>query len=94
VGGHNVLEPAAIGVPVLFGQQMFNFQEIAEQILAAAAAIQCADEQALACAVLQLYRDEAFRSRLVSNGKLFVESNQGATARLAAMLGQSLQVLR
>lgn len=93
VGGHNVLEPAAIGVPVLFGPQMFNFQEIAERILAADAAIQCLDKQALTDAVLQLYRDEAFRNRLVGNGRLFVQGNQGATARLVALLGQSLQVL-
>lgn len=90
VGGHNVLEPAAIGVPVLFGPQMFNFQEIAEHILAADAAVQCADRQALQEAVLRLYRDEMFRTRLIGNGKIFVNSNQGATARLAALLSASL----
>jgi len=90
VGGHNVLEPAAIGVPVLFGPQMFNFQEIAEHILAADAAVQCADPQALQEVVLRLYRDEVFRTRLIGNGKFFVNSNQGATARLAALLSESL----
>ncbi len=90
VGGHNVLEPAAIGVPVLFGPQMFNFKEIAERILAADAALQCVDQQAISDAVLRLYRDEAFRNRLVDNGKRFVDSNQGATTRLAALLAQNL----
>lgn len=90
VGGHNVLEPAAVGVPVLFGPQMFNFQEIAEQMLKAGAAVQCDDDLAIAKAVLQIHEDHTFRQNLSSNAKSFVEQNQGATARVAALLAQSL----
>ncbi|MEI8572703.1 3-deoxy-D-manno-octulosonic acid transferase [Methylomonas sp. LW13] len=90
VGGHNVLEPAAIGVPVLFGPEMFNFQEIAERILALEGAIQCRDSQSLSDAVLRLYRDVAFRNRLIDNGRLFVENNQGATKRVVGLLAQCL----
>jgi 3-deoxy-D-manno-octulosonic-acid transferase len=90
VGGHNVLEPAAIGVPVLFGPEMFNFQEIAERILAAEGAVQCADGSSLMATVMHLYRDESFRSRLAGNGRLFVQNNQGATAKVAALLKQNL----
>ena len=92
VGGHNVLEPAAVGVPVLFGPQMFNFQEIAEQMLKAGAAVQCDDDLAIAKAVLQVHEDHAFRQSLSINAKSFVEQNQGATARVAALLGQALGV--
>ncbi|AMK78205.1 MULTISPECIES: lipid IV(A) 3-deoxy-D-manno-octulosonic acid transferase [Methylomonas] len=90
VGGHNVLEPAAIGVPVLFGPEMFNFQEIADRILTAEGAVQCADSSSLKDAVLHLFRDELLKNRLADNGRLFVRSNQGATARVAALLEQSL----
>ncbi|MBD9355593.1 lipid IV(A) 3-deoxy-D-manno-octulosonic acid transferase [Methylomonas albis] len=90
VGGHNVLEPAAIGVPVLFGPEMFNFQEIAERILAAEGAIQCTDSSSLMATVMHLYRDEPFRSSLAGNGRLFVQNNQGATAKVAALLEQNL----
>jgi 3-deoxy-D-manno-octulosonic-acid transferase len=90
VGGHNVLEPAVVGVPVLFGPQMFNFQEIAEQMLKAGAAVQCDDDLAIAKAVLQVHEDHTFRQNLSSNAKSFVEQNQGATARVAALLAQSL----
>jgi 3-deoxy-D-manno-octulosonic-acid transferase len=90
VGGHNVLEPAAVGVPVLFGPQMFNFQEIAEQMLKAGAAVQRDDDLAIAKAVLQIHEDHTFRQNLSSNAKSFVEQNQGATARVAALLAQSL----
>jgi len=90
VGGHNVLEPAAVGVPVLFGPKMFNFQEIAERILAVEGAIQCSDRQALIDAVLRIYGDDAFRNRVVDNGRLFVQNNQGATVRVATLLGKYL----
>ncbi|MBD9361249.1 lipid IV(A) 3-deoxy-D-manno-octulosonic acid transferase [Methylomonas fluvii] len=90
VGGHNVLEPAAIGVPVLFGSEMFNFQEIAERILALEGAMQCRDSQSLTDAVLRLYRDVAFRNRLIDNGRSFVQNNQGATKRVVGLLAQYL----
>lgn len=92
VGGHNVLEPAAVGVPVLFGPEMFNFQEIAERMLAAEAAIQCAGVQAVPAAVLRLYQDIEFKNRLVGNARQFVADNQGAAERTAALMLESLKV--
>lgn len=92
VGGHNVLEPAAVGVPVVFGPEMFNFQEIAERMLAAEAAVQCAGAQVLPAAVLRLYQDIEFKNRLVGNARQFVADNQGATERTAALLAESLKV--
>lgn len=91
VGGHNVLEPAAVGVPVLFGPEMFNFQEIADRMLAVAAAVQCADRDCLASNILRLHRDEGFRNQLVTRGRQFVQASQGATGRVAALLGKSLR---
>jgi 3-deoxy-D-manno-octulosonic-acid transferase len=90
VGGHNVLEPAAVGVPVLFGPEMFNFQEIAERILAVEGAIQCFDRQGLIDAVLRIYGDDAFRNSLIDNARLFVQNNQGATVRVVTLLGKYL----
>jgi 3-deoxy-D-manno-octulosonic-acid transferase len=52
VGGHNVLEPALIGTPILFGPQMFNFKEIAERILLEEAAVQSQDLEEIAAAVI------------------------------------------
>lgn len=90
VGGHNVLEPAAIGVPVLFGPQMFNFQEIAQHILEANAALCCDDQRAIVDAVLRIHSDPTFRSELIANAKDFVRRNQGATARIATELARAL----
>jgi len=90
VGGHNVLEPAAVGVPVMFGPQMFNFQEIAEQMPAAGAALQCDGEASIAEVLLRLHGDADFRNALIDKAKAFVEQNQGATARIADLLAESL----
>jgi len=90
VGGHNVLEPALIGVPVLFGPQMFNFAEIAERILAEQAAVQCSTPEAIGAAVLQIHADTDFRDKLTAKAKAFVLRNQGATRRIADVLSASL----
>jgi len=86
VGGHNVLEPALVGVPVIFGPQMFNFKEIAERILEQNAAVQCQTPDAIAEAILQIQTSRDFRDKLIARAKAFVLRNQGATRRLADML--------
>jgi len=90
VGGHNVLEPAAIGVPVLFGPQMFNFQEIAEHMLAMDAAIQCQTVDDIADAILDLYQHPETCQRLIRHAQAFVTQNQGAVSRIAELLSTSL----
>lgn len=91
VGGHNVLEPAAIGVPVLFGPQMFNFKEIAAQILAAEAAWQCSSSTEIEAALRALYADSDRARQMVDRAKLFVQSNQGATQRIAQLIEDKLK---
>ncbi|WGS84406.1 lipid IV(A) 3-deoxy-D-manno-octulosonic acid transferase [Methylomonas sp. UP202] len=86
VGGHNVLEPAAIGTPVLFGPWMFNFQEIANRMLAVGAACQCADAEALGDAVSDLYRDRTSGRVLAERAEGFVQANRGATDGVVELL--------
>ncbi len=90
IGGHNVLEPAAVGVPVLFGSFMANFNDIAQQMLQHHAALQCHDQQALIDAICMLYAQPHTRTELITNGKAFVRQNQGVTATLSALLSQHL----
>ena len=90
VGGHNVLEPALVGVPVLFGPEMFNFKEIAERILVEEAAVQCSSVADIAEAVLRIHNDAVFRDKLVAKAKAFVLRNQGATRRIADRLAKQL----
>lgn len=86
IGGHNVLEPAAVGVPILFGLEMHNFAFIAEKMLAAQAAIQCENSAELENKILKLYNQPALRNTLIANAKKFVAQNQGATEKIYNLL--------
>jgi 3-deoxy-D-manno-octulosonic-acid transferase len=86
IGGHNVLEPAAVGTPVLFGLEMRNFALIAEKMLAENAAIQCQNVAELETKIIELYNQPELRNLLISNAKDFVFQNQGATERIYNLL--------
>lgn len=80
VGGHNILEPAALGVPIMFGSYMVNFKEITKNVLDLNAAIQCVDSPMISETVMRLYKDGGYRNEMASKAKEFVKSNQGATS--------------
>jgi len=86
VGGHNLLEASAIGIPVLFGPYMSNFKEITNKVLAQEAAIKCDDKEGVVNAVLSLYANPEYRKLLMNNGKLFVKANRGAIERIYKLL--------
>ena len=91
-GGHNILEPAAAGVPVLFGPSMENFAEIARLVLDAGAGLQINNAQHLGRACLDLLRDPARRSAMARASSDLMGRNRGAASRaldrIAALLDQ------
>jgi len=89
-GGHNILEAAAIGVPVMFGPYMANFQEMALKALRQDAAVQCQNENDIVNTILALYKQPAYREALAETGKAFVAQNQGAIARICEILTQTI----
>ena len=80
-GGHNILEPAVFGRPVLFGPHMHNFAEIAAAFVAADAGVQVASEGAFEDEVLALMADPVRRARLGAAARALVEANRGAKGR-------------
>jgi 3-deoxy-D-manno-octulosonic-acid transferase len=90
-GGHNVLEPAVAGKPVIVGPHMHNFQEIADEFLAEEALVVARDAEALGRELVSLLSDEPRRCRLGGRARDLVERNRGAVARtvdaLAGLLG-------
>jgi 3-deoxy-D-manno-octulosonic-acid transferase len=86
VGGHNVLEPAALGLPVLFGPQMHNFIAARDLLLGENAAGQVADAAELAAALARLLRDPAQRSAMGEAGRRAVAANRGALQKLLGLL--------
>ncbi len=86
VGGHNVLEPAMAGVPVLFGPHMFNFEEAGRRLVEADGALRVADAKELVRQVGALLQDPQERERKGKSGRRFVEAGRGALGRVDVAL--------
>ena len=80
-GGHNILEPAVFGRPVVFGPHMHNFAEITAAFVANGAGVQVASEGAFEDEVLALMADPVRRARLGAAARALVEANRGAKTR-------------
>lgn len=93
VGGHNLLEPAALGKPCLTGPAYFNFSDITRQLLEQKGAEVVADAEALGRSVNRLLGDGVGRRAMGEQARAVVLLNQGALARtlslgLAALAGE------
>jgi 3-deoxy-D-manno-octulosonic-acid transferase len=80
-GGHNILEPAVHGKPIVFGPHMENFEEIARTFLTNQAAVQVQSGLELGTVVLRLMTDPVERARLGAAARALVEANRGAKRR-------------
>ena len=96
VGGHNLLEAAAVGLPVLTGPFHSNAKEIARQLLLHGGALQVDDAAQLAQALKRLFADAELRGRVGASGQQVIEVNRGAVARLMqwleSLVGPSLVI--
>jgi 3-deoxy-D-manno-octulosonic-acid transferase len=91
VGGHNLLEPASIGRPVLTGPNNFNSEGIAQLLMDAGAAFVVADTQQLAHAVTGLLEDAELRSVMGTAGRAVLDANRGALDRLLTLVDPLLE---
>jgi 3-deoxy-D-manno-octulosonic-acid transferase len=89
-GGHNILEPAVFGKPIVFGPHMQNFAEIAETFLAHGAAWQVQSARELEDALLALLTDPVRRAALGAAARALVEANRGAKDRSLAVVAELL----
>ncbi len=78
-GGHNMLEPAALAKPVLFGPYVFNFQDVAQSLLEAGAAISVKDASQLENSLRELLRQPEKGEQMGQAGRKLVLQMQGAT---------------
>jgi len=86
VGGHNILEPAVLGVPVVFGPHMFNFSVISRLFLAEGAAAQAVTPDELEMVLLDWLGDASRRAIVGEAGKRLVEENSGALDRIYGLI--------
>jgi 3-deoxy-D-manno-octulosonic-acid transferase len=79
IGGHNVLEPMAFGVPVMTGPYMQNQQDLVKILCENQAMIVLDDVSELPNKLDQLLRDEEFRLAMIDSAHHTLKANQGAT---------------
>jgi 3-deoxy-D-manno-octulosonic-acid transferase len=92
VGGHNMLEAAALGLPILLGPHLHNFAEISGQLCDADAAQVVHDPQELGERVIALLSDANQRHLAGERGRDFVQRNRGAGERLLALINTAAMV--
>jgi 3-deoxy-D-manno-octulosonic-acid transferase len=86
LGGQNLIEACAVGVPVLIGPHVFNFTQASADAVAAGAAVQVQDPADLARALRELFEDRSRRIAMCGAASAFAARHRGATARTVDVL--------
>ena len=92
LGGQNLIESIAVGVPTLIGPHMYNFAEASEAALAAGAALRIRDADEMFAVAARLLGDRGERERMRENAQTFIAAHRGAIDRLWAWLEPRLAV--
>ena len=90
IGGHNLLEPAAVGTAMVTGPHLHNFVEISRRLKEAGALQVRDDAEGIALALQELLQDPAVRSDMAAAGRALVEQGRGALARTLQMIDADL----
>jgi 3-deoxy-D-manno-octulosonic-acid transferase len=90
IGGHNPLEPALAGKPVIFGPHMSNFREIARILTERQAAFQVDGSSALTRKTMQMLRDAKLRDTVGKRASDVIEQNSGAVEKIADTINEVL----
>ena len=92
IGGHNVLEPIAVQVPVFCGPYMQNSKSICQDLLEAEAMIMSQNVEELIDAIITMYKDQSQRQQQVQNASKVLEANRGTVARCMERIEMVLNV--
>jgi len=93
IGGHNLLEPAALAVPIVVGPYLSNAQDIADRMLSAGAARIVKSTEGLGDVVLDWARKPEARKKVGQNGANVVLGNRGAVDRVMALIAERLRIV-
>lgn len=91
IGGHNMLEPAGLGIPVIIGPYTYNFEEIADRMISGGAAIRVTNGAELGNGLCKILKYSATRNAMGEAGLRVVVSERGALERL---LGRAVALLQ
>lgn len=90
-GGHNLLEPASFGVPVLHGRHLHNFREMAALFAERRGSVTVSGPESLAAAIEELLADPIRAAGVAERGRSIVAENGGATERHLAVIRKLLE---
>lgn len=90
IGGHNVLEPAALSVPIIVGGYTFNFAEIVANLLEREAVVQIVSGDELGPTLTRLLSEEGLRVSLGNAARVAFEHEQGSVLRTLAIIEGAL----
>ncbi|MBN1276225.1 MAG: 3-deoxy-D-manno-octulosonic acid transferase [Deltaproteobacteria bacterium] len=90
VGGHNLLEPAAFGCPVLFGPYMHNFALMSELLLESGGGIQVKNEKELYDGMSRILAHAEMRHNMSRQAKEFAEKNRGAIEEIISYITHTM----
>jgi 3-deoxy-D-manno-octulosonic-acid transferase len=90
VGGHNLLEPAALSLPVLTGPHNFNAPDIAQRLFESGAALEVSNAAELARTLIELAAEAERRTRMGHAALEVIERNRGALERVLSLVHQQL----
>lgn len=86
VGGHNLLEPAALARPIVTGPHLFNTQDIADKFERDGASIVVNNAGQLGAAVADLFADDVSAKDMGTRGFEIVRQNRGSLSRLLRLM--------
>jgi 3-deoxy-D-manno-octulosonic-acid transferase len=89
-GCQNIIEPAVLGLPILTGPSLYNFQAVSDLLLAAGGMEVVADADALGLRASELLQAPQLLSTMGDNARSVVAANQGATTRLCRIILERL----
>jgi 3-deoxy-D-manno-octulosonic-acid transferase len=91
-GAHSLIEPCALGRPVIIGPSTYNFAEAAEAAVAAGAAVRVNDSAEGLALALRLAADPARVQHMAEAGLVFTAAHRGATQRVLVLLNKSISI--
>lgn len=89
-GGHNPLEPAALGIPITFGPYYANFYDIYQLLSLAEGAYQVEDEQKLAATITNWFDHPDLRRKIGRQARQVVELQRGALTKLKKIIADQI----
>ena len=86
LGGQNILEPCALGVPVVFGPHMFNFPDISRWTIKEGAGRMVQNAAELEAVLAELLANPSLRDEMGGKGLAFIDAHRGALEKNYSMI--------